>query len=205
MSNLVKASKLFLFALVTWVPLSAHAASDGDHHAPHVENWWGALSETNAEAPALGWMMVTFATFVAILYASIRRPLGTYLATRSDEVKNALEEAKQARAEAEAKAREYEERLANLDSEIEALKSDFRVRGEAEVRRLEQAGKAAADRIVKDAEDTIAAEVDRAQQALKQEAAKLSLEMAEETLRGAIGSADHQRLEKAFLADVAQQ
>lgn len=197
--------KTLLFTLVTLLPVSALAAGgEGGHHAPHVENWWGALSETNAEAPALGWMIVTFLTFVAIVWASIRRPLGSYIATRSDEVRNALEEAKQARAEAEAKAREYEERLANLDSEIEALKQDFRSRGDAEVRRLEQAGKSAAERIVKDAEDTIAAEMDRAQHALKQEAAKLSLEMAEETLRGVIQPQDHQRLEKAFLADVAQ-
>lgn len=186
-------------------PGAASAASGGDdHHAPHVENWWGALSETNAEAPALGWMIVTFATFLAILYASVRRPLGTYLAARSDEVKKALEEAKQARAEAEAKAREYEERLANLDSEIDALKQDFRSRGEAEMRRLEQAGKHAAERIAKDAEDTIAAELDRAQQALKQEAAKVALELAEETVRGVIKTDDHKRLEQAFLADVAQ-
>src|SRR5690606_17952509 len=40
-----------LFTLVTLLPLSASAANDGDHHVPHVENWWGALSETNAEAP----------------------------------------------------------------------------------------------------------------------------------------------------------
>ncbi len=213
-SNVCKAmsstAKSLLFSAVVvntslFVPAVALAANgEGDHHAPHVENWWGALSETNAEAPALGWMMVTFATFLAILYASIRRPLTTYLSARSDEVRHALEEAKQARAEAEAKAREYEERLANLDAEVDALKQDFRARGEAELRRLEQAGKATAERIAKDAEDTIAAEMDRAQQALKQEAAKLSLEMAEETLRGAIGSDDHHRLEKAFLADVAR-
>lgn len=197
-----KAKSLLLFVLLA--PVSALAETGGGHHEPHVANWWGALSEQNADAPALGWMIVTFLVFVAILVASVRRPLGSYLAARSDEVKKALEEAKQARADAEARAREYEERLANLDSEIESLKQDFRSRGDAEVRRLEQAGKAAADRVVKDAEDTIAAEYDRAQHALKQEAAKLSLELAEETLRGVIGSEDHQRLEKAFLADVAQ-
>lgn len=185
-------------------PELALAAEGGGHHAPHVANWWGALSDENADAPALGWLMVTFAMFCAIVYASVRRPLGTYLANRSDEVKKALEEAKQARAEAEAKAREYEERLANLDNEIEALKQDFRSRGEAEMRRLEQAGKHAAERIAKDAEDTIAAEFDRAQHALKQEAAKLALELAEDTVRGVIKTDDHQRLEQAFLADVAQ-
>lgn len=196
------ALSLVTLALVTLAPGLALAANDGQ--GPQVVNWWGALSEQNADAPALGWMFVTFFMFCAIIYLSVRRPLATYLANRSDEIKNALEEAKQARAEAEAKAREYEERLANLDNEIESLKQEFRTRGEAEVRRLEQAGKDAAARISKDAEDTIAAEFERAQHALKQEATRLALELAEDRVREVIKVDDHQRLEKAFLGDVAR-
>lgn len=200
------ALSLITLALTALLPSLALAAGGGGGHGHHPEivNWWGALSEKNADAPALGWMMVTFAIFCAIVYFAVRRPLATYVANRSDEVKRAIEEAKLAREEAEAKAREYEERLANLDKEIEALKQDFRSRGEAEVRRLEEAGQHAAQRIAKDAEDTISAEFDRARHALKQEAARLALELAEETVRGVIKTDDHQRLEKAFLVDVSR-
>jgi F-type H+-transporting ATPase subunit b len=183
---------------------SAFAAGGGGHHgAPHVANWWGLGSEW-AHAPALGWLSITFLIFVALLYRAISKPLGNYIEHRSNEVKNALEEAAKAKAEAEARVREYEERLSKLDTELEELKSDFRVRGESEMKRLETAGKRASDRILKDAEDTIAAEFDKAQHSLKLEASRLALEVAEEKIRKAVVAADHQRLEKSFVADVAQ-
>lgn len=201
----MKKASLLLLAISTLAlpALAAGGGGGGDHHEPHVANWWGALSEVNAHAPALGWLTITFVLFVAIVFKALRRPLTNYLETRSDEVKNALEEARQARAEAEAKARAYEDRLANLGAEIDALKGEFKSRGEAELRRLEQAGKAAAERIAKDAEDTIGAETERAQQALKTEAARLSLQLAAETLKTAIEAPDHSRLEQAFLRDMA--
>ncbi|MFZ9886085.1 MAG: hypothetical protein ACO3JL_01180 [Myxococcota bacterium] len=198
-----KATLLLLVISSLALPALAAGGGGGGHHEPHVANWWGALSEVNAHAPALGWLTITFGLFLAIVYKALRRPLTNYLEARSDEVKNALEEARQARADAEAKARAYEDRLANLGAEIDALKSEFKSRGEAELRRLEQAGQAAAARIAKDAEDTIGAETERAQQALKNEAARLSLQLAADTLKTAIETSDHSRLEQAFLRDMA--
>jgi F-type H+-transporting ATPase subunit b len=180
-----------------------HGAGHGAEHMPHVANWWGLGGEW-AHAPALGFLSITFLVFVGLLYAALKKPLGGYIEQRSNEVKNALEEAQKAKREAEAKAREYEERLSKLDGELDQLKSDFKTRGEAEMKRLEAAGKAAAERILKDAEDTIAAEFEKAQTALKLEASRLALDLAEDQIRGRIAAADHMRLEQGFIADVAQ-
>jgi F-type H+-transporting ATPase subunit b len=133
----------------------------------------------------------------------VKRPLTGHLENRSDEVKKALEEAAKAKAEAEAAAREYEDRLSKLDGEIDALKADFKSRGEAELKRFEEAGKAQAARILKDAEDTINAEVEKAQNELKAEASRLSIELAEERIAKALDNKDHDRLTKAFLDDIA--
>lgn len=179
------------------------AAAEGAHgHEPHVQNWWDMLGEQNAEAPAIGWLSITFFLFLFIVWRGVRRPLTSYLEARSDEVKNALEEARIAQAEAEARAQEYEDRLARLDDEIDAMKAEFKSQGEAEVKRLEQAGKHAAARIQKDAEDTIAAEYERAQQALKAEAAKIALDLAERDIRAGISAGDLGRLEQTFLDDM---
>ena len=183
--------------------MAAGGAEAGDHGAPHVQNWWGLGSEW-AHAPALGFLMITFVVFVGLLYAAMKKPLGGYIEQRSNDVRNALEEAQKAKAAAEAKAAEYEERLSQLDGEFDKLKSDFRTRGDAEVRRLEAAGQAAAARILKDAEDTISAEFDKAQTALKLEASRLALTVAEEMIRSNIANDDHARLEQGFIADVAQ-
>ena len=63
---------------------------------------------------------------------------------------------------------------------------------------------AASERILKDAEDTISAEFEKAQTALKLEASRLALSVAEDTIRSNIANDDHVRLEQGFIADVAQ-
>lgn len=201
-------SPLFLLGLLAVLfaalgPDVAFAAGGGEgHHEPHVANWWG-LGKEYQDAPALGWVTLTWLIFVGLLYRFVKRPLKEYLEARSDGVRRALEEAQSARAEAEARAAEAEERLRRLDDEIAALKDEFRRRGEAEAQRLEALGKQTAERIAKDTEETIAAEYERAETALKAEAARLALEIAEERIRGAISPDDHKRLHKGFVQDVS--
>jgi len=203
-ASITTASFAVLAVTTAAVPaIAAGGEAAGHHGAPHVQNWWGLGSEW-AHAPALGFLMVTFVVFLGLLHAALKKPLSGYIEQRSNDVRNALEEAQKAKANAEAKAAEYEDRLAKLDGELDQLKNDFRARGDAEVKRLEAAGQAAAERILKDAEDTISAEFEKAQTALKLEASRLALSVAENTIRSNIAAADHVRLEQGFIADVAQ-
>lgn len=192
---------LLTVAVVAVFGADAFAAEAGGHE-PHVANWWG-LGKEHQEAPALGWMSLTFLTFVGILVAWVRKPLAGFLENRSSEVRRALEEAQQAKAEAEARAAESEERLRKLDEEVAALKDDFRRRGEAELERLEAAAKSTSERIAKDAEDTISAEYEKARESLKAEGARLALELAEERIKGAVGNQDHDRLHQSFIQDLS--
>ncbi len=194
--------------LATLAPLTlatgALAKGGGGHggaHAPHVANWFNLGAEW-AHAPALGWMFVTFFTFCGIVVYFVRKPLGNFLETRSEGVRKALAEAQEARAEAEAKARDYETRLARLDDEVAALRKEFVDRGNAEAARLEEVGEQTAARIAKDAEDTIAAETERAQLALSTEAARLAVSLAEQKITSAASAQDDARLQASFLADL---
>lgn len=177
-------------------------AAGGEGHEPHVANWWG-LGKEHQEAPALGWLSITFLIFVGAVFKWAKKPLQTFLESRSSEVRQALEEATRAKVEAEARAAEYEERLRKLDEEIAALKDEFRGRGEAEAERIEAAARSAAERINKDTEDTIAAEYEKAREALKAEGARLALELAEDRIRGAVDKGDHERLYQSFIQDLS--
>lgn len=182
------------------------AGGEGEHggeHHPHVANWFNPLGEENHHAPALFWVSFTFLVFLGIVYWKAAPAVRTMVKVRHDDVKNAIEEARIAREEAEAKKREYDDRLRALDDEIAALKKEFEDRGKAEMARLEQAGKEAGERIKKDAEDTIAAESERAQETLRREASKIALELAEERIIKAVSSADEKRLQDDFLAQLA--
>ena len=192
-----------LLTVVVALPASAEsghgaAPAGGGHGAPHIANWW-SLGKEHAEAPALGWMFVTFLTFVAALVFVLRKPLSLYLESRSDQVKKAIEEAKRAKESAEARARDAEQKLRALDTEIGKMRADFEAQGKLEGDRIEKLAHDAAARIQKDAEDTITAERDRAMQALRQEAAKLALELAEEKIKGALSAADDARLQKSLV------
>ena len=200
MNKLVLLAPALMTTLFTTTALAA-GGGGGHHGAPHVANWWTLTGRP--DAPALGWLSITFVIFVAGLIVLLRKPINKYLASRSDEVKLALEEAKEAKAKAEARAREYQERVAKLDDEIAALKNDFRTRGENEMKRLEESGEKSAARLLKDAKDTIAAESERAQSALKTEASRLAIELAEKRIQERLKTSDHKHLTTSFLSDLA--
>jgi len=137
------------------------------------------------------------------LWTLTKKPLHNALNTRADSIENAIKEAQNAKAEAVAKKKEADAKLASLDDEMKLLREDFKTRGEAEKARLKQAGEAAAQRITKEAEDTIAAEIDRAQRDLKHETAALAVRMAEERIVGALSDADEKALQERFLEQLA--
>lgn len=190
------------WVLGTSLLYSSLAFASGDGHGPHITNWFQLGSEYQ-NTPALGWLSFTFFTFAGMLVFWVRKPLGRYLATRSDSVSKALTEAKKAKEAAEARAAESAAKLSALEGEIEALKAEFRAQGEAELRRMEEAAKATAARINKDAEDTLQAETERARELLKAEGARIALQLAEERIRGAVADADHARLTQNFIQDLS--
>lgn len=172
----------------------------GGDHAIHI-NWFG-IGEQYKESPALGFLIITFLIFAGLVIYFARKPMNEHLASRADEIKRTIEEAAKAKEAAEARARAAEARLAKLEQEISTMRADIENQGKAEIARLEQAGKTAAERIAKDAEDTIAAETLRAQNTLQQEAVRLALNLAEQRLTQAVSTADDDALRQNFLRDL---
>jgi F-type H+-transporting ATPase subunit b len=189
---------------VLLLPGLAQAGGGGGHGEPHVANWWGVGAE-HSDAPALGLLTITFLIFVGGLIFSVRGPLANFLEARAHDIKAAIEEASRAKADAEAKAAEYEKRLAALDTEIDDLRRDFEKQGEAERTRLEKAGKALAARIAADTEATVQAEVARARQTLQQDAALAAVGLAEKKVRELLAADDEKNLNQGFVQSLKEQ
>lgn len=194
--------KKLLVTALTLLPAIALAAEEahgggGGHHAPHVE-WW----KPSMAAPPVGWLIVDFAIFLFLLVRFGGGPLSSYLTNRHNAVKKAIEEAQAAKAEAERKAREYDERVRSLDAEVAKIRDEFKRSGEAVQARVLESAKRSAERIAADAKSTIAAEEARAQQQLKAEAARLALELAEKAVREKVGAPDHKRLNEDFVREL---
>jgi F-type H+-transporting ATPase subunit b len=144
-------------------------------------NWWG-IGSAYKNSPALGWTLVTFAIFLAVLIKFAKKPLSDFLLERSLNIKNAIEEARRAKLDAEAKLKQYEQRLLDLDAEISQMRADFQHQGELERARLKQEAEKIAEQIRKESEQSLKAEVAKALQALKQEVAEKILANAQKNL-----------------------
>jgi F0F1-type ATP synthase membrane subunit b/b' len=132
----------------------------------------------------------------------LRKPLALFFEVRSSDIRKAIEEAKAAKAESEARLRDYETRLKTLDREIADMKAEFAKQGEIERAQLKQAAEAMAKQIAQDAEDMIAAELHHAEVALKRQLADSVIELATKNVAEQMNRQLGLRMQNAFVLDI---
>lgn len=154
---------------------------------------------------ALAWNIPNFLIFITLLAYFIREPLNKNLKTRREDLEKAIADAKAARAEAEALLAEYEDKFSHLDREVEKLKAEFRSQAEADKARIVAEAERLAERIRNEAEFTTKQELLMAQYKLREEAAKLAVEIAEKVIREVINDEDQERLLAEYLDKVKEQ
>lgn len=166
-------------------------------------NWWG-IGGAYKDAPALGWYLLTFAIFLMALIYFIRKPLMLFLETRALDIERAIEEAKIAKAQAEKRVVEYEQRLKALDGEIEKLKADFLKQGEQEKAAFEKTAADLSAQIAKEAEENLVAEVRRALFSLKSDMADAIIASARSQLEKTTDENANDALKQVFKAGVTE-
>ena len=95
--------------------------------------------------------------------------------------------------------------MAKLDEELKQMREDFSTQGQTEFERIEQSAESAAQKMQKDTEATIDAELQKALAQLQTETAKLSYDLAKEQLEKSLNASDQARLEETFLEDLNRQ
>jgi F-type H+-transporting ATPase subunit b len=124
--------------------------------------------------------------------------------SRSDQIKTALDEASKLRNDAAAKLEGYSKRLAAAEAEIQLMVQGMRTDAENEKQRVIAAAEAQAAALKKDAEERIAAEIDRARTLLAREVAAAASSVAETLLRDKATVMDHARIADGFIADLGK-
>lgn len=119
--------------------------------------------------------LINFAILFGGLGFILSKPLKNFLKQRSQNVRQAIEEAKKAKADAESKARFYEEKLSQLEADVAAMMEQFKK--EAEEEKL---------RIVKEAEEQIEKTKERMQKSLEQEKLRIKEEVMREAANMAV-------------------
>jgi F-type H+-transporting ATPase subunit b len=150
------------------------------------------------------WRCINFAIMAgAIAYFAIK-PIRNALQGRRAAIEKSLHDAVAARHAAEAKAREYQEKLAKAAAEIESIYAAIRREGELERDRILASAKEMATKIEQEADAKAASAVARARVELRAEAARLAVELAEELLDKNVTAADQKRLVDEYMQKVGE-
>lgn len=162
-----------------------------------------ATEEEKMSAPFI-LMFVNFGILLLIL-AKYAGPAARKMAeSRSDQIKNALEESAKLRQQASDKLEEYKTKLADADAQINKMVADMRTTAEADKTRILDNAAKQADALKRDAEARIAAEIARARIELKREVSIAAAAAAEKMLRERATGADQTKLVDTFIADLMQ-
>jgi F-type H+-transporting ATPase subunit b len=192
------------------------AAEDHEHHVPKLEeyNWFnGFLGEKDGVEPSFLWrpkgMPVPFGAMLlnsAILYYLLvrfaKKPIAEALKSRKASILRGMEEAGKMKQDAQAQLADYEQKLANVDQEIERVRTDMRASGEAERKRILAEAKEKRTRMERDAQTLISQELKAARESLQAELTRAALRSAEATLRSKLTASDQSRLADEYLTGI---
>ena len=130
------------------------------------------------------WKWPNFLMLAGLLGYLIKKHGGPLLTARSQGIKESLEAGEKAKVEAEARAAAVQARIANLDREISELRTNSKAELEREADRIRRDAENELHRIEQHTAAEIVAIGKQAQNEVRQYAAKLALDLAEQKIRG---------------------
>jgi len=142
---------------------------------------------------------------IAVLVWALRKPLSAFFAGRSQAIREQLEEAQKARAEAEAKLAEAGERMTRVEDELRELKRTAEAEAQEEYERLLATAERDAGKILDRARQEIEGMTRAARLELKAHAASLAVQIAEERIRSEITPEDRERLFGSFVTELRNE
>ncbi len=159
-------------------------------------------AERGAEAPSLFagdlgnsiWTLLIFILVLVVLGKFAWGPILNTLQTRESFIREALEKAKHDREAAEARLKEYEQKLAAARGEATAIVDEGRRDADVVKRRIEAAAKEEADKMIERARREIQIATDTATKELYTLSAKLATQLAAQVIGRELTAQDHQRL-----------
>ncbi len=134
----------------------------------------------------------------------VNKPIRKGLKDRREGIARTLAEAESAKEAAEAKYREYSKKLAKAMEEIDKITTSIRREGELEREKILAAAKEMAVKIETEAESKASSVVTSARAELREEAARLAVELAEVMLKKQVSAADQQRLVDEYMQKVGE-
>jgi len=164
------------------VPSLAFASTEGEH---------GGSGMT--------WKIINFVILAVGVYLVWTKAISGLLKKRGSDIQNAIEEARKAKDAADRNAAEYRAKLSVLDSKVAEIHQELKLEGEAEKARIIAEAAKSAEALKAQAKLAAEQEIKKARIEIREEAARLAVELAEDILKKELSPADQERLVKGYL------
>jgi F-type H+-transporting ATPase subunit b len=192
---MIKRALFALAGLALALPaLAQEAAEHGAEEAPSL--FAGDLGNSV-------WTLVIFLIVLIVLGKFAWGPILKTLQSRETFIREALESAKHDREAAEARLKEYEQKLAASRAEATAIVEEGRRDAEVVKRRIEAAAKEEADKTIERAKREIHIATDTATKELYTLSAKLATQLAAQVIGRELSPQDHERLISQAIAGIS--
>jgi F-type H+-transporting ATPase subunit b len=180
-----------LLGVLVWSSAAIVAAAGGEHHA-----------EFNLMDELYRW--INFIILAVVLYVVLAKIVPRVLQDQRQKIQQAIEEAKAGRADAQRLLQENQRKTANLQQELAELQQHATQEREDLARRMEAEAQQLAARIVAQARLEVERATERARQSLREEAALLTVQIAEEILQRELRDEDQQAIVRRYIARIGE-
>ena len=184
--------RALLLAIFILAPVAAFAAGGGGH------------ADSGAVLKDFIYRCFNFALMAGLLAYFVTKPIRKGLKGRTEEIEKTLADAESAKAAAEAKHKEYSDKLAKATEEIAGITEAIRREGELERDKIIAAAKDMADKIEREADNKAAGVVAKARIELREEASRLAVELAEDMLKKQVSADDQKRLVEEYMQKMGE-
>jgi len=192
MKHNISIYRALLLCLFILAPVAAFAAGGGGH------------ADSGAVLKDFIYRCFNFALMAGLLAYFVTKPIRKGLKGRTEEIEKTLADAESAKAAAEAKHKEYSDKLAKATEEIAGITEAIRREGELERDKIIAAAKEMADKIEREADNKAAGVVAKARIELREEASRLAVELAEDMLKKQVSADDQKRLVEEYMQKMGE-
>jgi len=182
----------FAMALAPWPALAAEAPEAGG----------GTISPFAGDVGTAIWTVVIFGIVLLVLGKYAWKPVLQALQSRETYVRDSLEAAKREREEAEARLKEYLDKLNNARAEVQAIMDEGKRDAEATKRRIIDEARQESEKIAARSRREIEIATETALKELYTTSARLATDIAARVIGRELTPADHERLIAESIAEL---
>lgn len=145
------------------------------------------------------WTVINLVIFFVLMRLFLFKPIKKIIDKRNELIQKQFKDAEEANAAAEAKMADYENRIANVETEAQQIISDAKDSAKAEYGKIIDRAHTDAKKLKADAEKQIASEKESARKAAKEELASLAMQAAEKVVGANISDKTNSDIFDEFL------